>query len=305
MSALIVGSASDPHVGTVAAEVRRRGGQVRCLDAEIVEADNRTWSVQSSRVIRSRGWIRRLSSDSWRSESKPKSHGAAVRASWIARSVGEILAEQCDWLSTFADLVTAESKMLQLMRANELGIAIPRTVVSSDLSDVARAFPGRMIVKPLATAVYVDDSGDGRYVPAQAVRAAELTEADVRGAPFVYQEVVEARRHLRIVTVGNRGWACELAGDGLPIDWRYADGAHDAFVTAEHGVARATSSALALARSFHLGHSSQDWVEGIDGHTRFLDLNPSGQWLFLPTDVTDEIVKALADFLIGVEPWDS
>lgn len=46
----------------------------------------------------------------------------------------------------------------------------------------------------------------------------------------------------------------------------------------------------------NVGYSSQDWVETGAGKY-FLDLNPSGQWLFLPAPVSVEVTNALAAWL--------
>jgi hypothetical protein len=59
--------------------------------------------------------------------------------------------------------------------------------------------------------------------------------------------------------------------------------------------------ALGLAVSLGLGFSSQDWVETADGYW-FLDLNPSGQWLFLPELVAHPVTSAVAAWLGGEDP---
>jgi hypothetical protein len=48
-----------------------------------------------------------------------------------------------------------------------------------------------------------------------------------------------------------------------------------------------------------LGYSSQDWVIAPTGAALFLDLNPAGQWLFLPADVAEAATTAIARWLIG------
>jgi hypothetical protein len=51
-----------------------------------------------------------------------------------------------------------------------------------------------------------------------------------------------------------------------------------------------------LAQSARVGYSSQDWiVEG--GEAYFIDLNPAGQWLFLPEPVASEVSGEIAAWL--------
>jgi hypothetical protein len=113
-------------------------------------------------------------------------------------------------------------------------------------------------------------------------------------APFLIQERLFAERHLRVVTVGDRVWVCELRADKLPVDWRKDADAHHQFVpTRDERVER---SATALAAAAQLGYSSQDWIVQ-DGEPFFVDLNPAGQWLFLPEPVASEVSAQIARWL--------
>jgi hypothetical protein len=105
-----------------------------------------------------------------------------------------------------------------------------------------------------------------------------------------------AERHLRVVTVNKRVWACELKAGALPLDWRKDEDAHHSFVpTHDEGV---ESSALAIAAAASLGYSSQDWIIQ-SGTAYFVDLNPAGQWLFLPEPVASEVSVEIASWLAG------
>ena len=117
------------------------------------------------------------------------------------------------------------------------------------------------------------------------------------GAPFLIQERLAARRHLRVVTVGERAWSFALDADGLPLDWRQEPQAHFSWCPAR--LPEVEGSALTLARAMDAGYSSQDWIETGDGWF-FLDLNPGGQWLFLPEPHSSEITTAISSFLLGL-----
>jgi hypothetical protein len=109
------------------------------------------------------------------------------------------------------------------------------------------------------------------------------------------QEALDADRHLRIVTVGGRSWECELPATDLPVDWRRDSTAHESFVRcAEPEVGR---DAIRLAQAMGVGYSSQDWIVA-DGVAYFVDLNPAGQWLFLPDEVASEVTCAIGTWLM-------
>jgi hypothetical protein len=53
---------------------------------------------------------------------------------------------------------------------------------------------------------------------------------------------------------------------------------------------------VTLATTLRAGFTSQDWIVD-DAGPAFLDLNPGGQWLFLPHEVSAPATAALADWL--------
>lgn len=120
----------------------------------------------------------------------------------------------------------------------------------------------------------------------------------LNSAPFIIQERIPAAKHLRVVTVGDRSWAAMLDVDSTaPADWRRRSLNHSAFAEALDGSSIATTGALTIASDLGLGYSSQDWVQTPDGEVLLLDVNPSGQWLFLPEQMGISVADALADLL--------
>jgi hypothetical protein len=242
-----------------------------------------------------RGWLRRLAPPQWRREVAPSSHEGAVRAAWVALLVGVARGCAISWLSEIDRLFVAENKVVQQAAAMALGISTPASAVVSDRQRIPAALGERFVAKPLGPGQFDDLEGQ-----AQVVFAKELTrdapELDaLGGAPFLLQELLEAERHLRVVTVHDRFWVCALEADDLPLDWRRDKRAHDAFALS-HGYAEVGALALQLAWRLGVGYTSQDWVVA-GASSYFLDLNPGGQWLFLPEPVSSEITAAIAAWL--------
>ncbi|MGW9157452.1 hypothetical protein [Microbacterium sp. NPDC055665] len=86
---------------------------------------------------------------------------------------------------------------------------------------------------------------------------------------------------------------------GDPADWRRTAENHTSFEDQGDVNADIANGAIAIAGHFELGYSSQDWVETFEGRIVLLDVNPSGQWLFLPERVGEEVAMALADRIAG------
>lgn len=243
-----------------------------------------------------RGWIRRLAPPQWRRGVVSGSREGAVRSAWMALVVAIASDPDVRWLTSYRQLVSSESKLIQNRVATLLGIPTPRTVVAGTPDDIPLELGDRLVVKPLGIGHFSTDQGDAMVVWAQQLERSDPRLRALGGAPFLVQQSARARRHLRVVTVGQQAWSCALDADGLPFDWRLSENAHHAFVRVS--VPHVEASALRLADKLQLGYSSQDWIETGD-ETTFLDLNPAGQWLFLPEDVSRPVAEAIGSFLAG------
>jgi hypothetical protein len=67
------------------------------------------------------------------------------------------------------------------------------------------------------------------------------------------------------------------------------------FISCPGGV-RWERAAVTLVSTLRAGFTSQDWTVD-DAGPAFLDLNPGGQWLFLPDEVSAPATAALAAWL--------
>jgi hypothetical protein len=293
----------------VVAELKRRRKSALQIDVASLEEndyvvdqhgltvfDRQRKVVSDDRVVR-RGWVRRLAPPNWRHDVPIASHAGAVRASWLALLTGIARGLRIEWLTNLEHLFVAENKVVQHHAARALDIPVPRSLVTSQRNEIPRELGELLVVKPLGPAQFLGDEGVAQVLYTH-VLARDAPELDaLANAPFLVQERLEAREHLRIVTVCDRAWVCSLSADGLPIDWRRVSEAHDAFTVREDFPVVA-AQALRLAKSLGTGYSSQDWVV-TDHAPYFLDLNPAGQWLFLPQAVGSAVSRAIARWLEG------
>lgn len=306
---LIVGAADDPHVEAVTV-LLPAGGTV------VVDAESLPQVVREVRPDRTvlrdlsgadavlapgsacRGWIRRFAPAGWDDGATLGGHTAAVLAARLGL-LGALLRDPAvAWLAPVDRLVAAENKIVQYRAAAEQGIDVPATAVGPDPAVLARALGEPFVAKPLGPGSYADADGAQRVVYARAVSAADLAGADMLAAPFLAQALVRACVHLRVVTVDGQAWVAAVDAAGLPVDWRADEAAHRAFEAA--GDAEAAAGAARLAAALGVGFTSQDWIRDEDGRLWFVDLNPGGQWLFLPRDVADGVSQALASWVGGI-----
>lgn len=298
---LIVGEPADPHVSAVASAL---GGDCFVVDAPqlqrsryAVDAASAELELEGARwaaVPGSRGWARRLSPMGWETGVVVGSLDAAERASSLSLLAALLRHPDVEWLTPFDRMNSAENKLTQAFTASRLGVPTPATIVSNRAEALQR-IRRPLVAKPLGPSHYQTEHGEWLTVFTEAFDPdSPLDLAILDGPPFIVQQRLEASSHLRIVTVQDRAWTFRLDARGLPVDWREERSSHRSWTQcSEHDAA---ADALRMSEALGLGYSSQDWCETPDGAFH-LDLNPAGQWLFLPEPGAAQVTKAIADWL--------
>ncbi|WDG18264.1 hypothetical protein [Microbacterium sp. Clip185] len=248
----------------------------------------------SAREAGTRGWVRRVAPADWLIGVQAESLDAAVRGSWLTLIGALLRSPGLEWLTRIDDISAAENKLVLDAAARRLGLATPVTLVTNDPSLVRSELGGVVSAKPLGPGHYF--TGDRAFnVFATEVSTSDLDHAALAQAPFLLQERLHARVHHRVVVVDGQVWGASLDATNLPLDWRSEPRAHRSFVA--NAIPRDLAvAAVALAAELRLGYSSQDWIE-TDSTFAVLDVNPGGQWMFLPEPLGDEVASAIARWL--------
>lgn len=297
---VLVGHPSDEHCDHVGALLQKRDNvTVARLSRESLPEANFVWrpngECRIGEVVPSftAGW--------WRRPGRPRyeeyAHDVIDFVADECRDAfdGAIVSNGSNWLTHPRDLLRAELKLVQMQAANKLGLRLPATLVTNmaqEAQEFARTH-GPVVVKPIRYGLVASQP-----VP-QVAFTSEVTLADLEslsGPPVIVQERIPARVHLRVVTVGSRAFISTL--QAAELDWRMELENHNRFVPDEsERYMTVASSALRIARNLDLGFSAQDWIETPDREVYLLELNPSGQWLFLDDGHRGAIGNAVADEL--------
>jgi glutathione synthase/RimK-type ligase-like ATP-grasp enzyme len=199
----------------------------------------------------------------------------------------------------------AEHKPLQLRLARRLGLDVPRTLSTNDPEAVrafARGVPGGIVAKMMSSfAVYED--GVENVVFTNAVSDADLADLDgLELCPMTFQERIDKALELRVTVVGRQIFAASIDSQASPRarhDWR-RDGAALAAGWKRYELpAEVAARTLALMDRLDLAYGACDFIVTPDGRHVFLEVNPSGEFMWLVTSAGLPIDEALADVLAG------
>jgi len=189
----------------------------------------------------------------------------------------------------------AEYKPYQLAMAQELGIAVPRTLMSNDPASV-RAFwqemEGRCVYKSFTAPYWT-------FSETRLLEVADLDHlAQLRHAPIIVQEKIEKGRDVRVNIFGEAFFAASV-DTHVPeagLDWRLDQTA----LWREHDLPGDVGAALVgLLRRLGLQMGCIDLRQQPDGSYVFLEVNPSGQFLFIEIDTGQPLLRALAQLLVN------
>ncbi|MFX0066232.1 MAG: RimK family alpha-L-glutamate ligase [Candidatus Hermodarchaeota archaeon] len=186
----------------------------------------------------------------------------------------------------------ADSKILQLERAEFLGLAIPKTLVSNNIEDIIDFIKttGRTVCKNLGS-----DYPHGVFTKMCTVEdfKNDLTDGLT---PTIIQELVPCEADVRVCIIGDNLFAGALKHSNSikDVDWRIKP-----FGWKSHQLPHDLREKLIkLVRSFNLDTASIDLRLTPTGNYVFFEINPNGQFLFLEIETGLPISKTFAQYLI-------
>ncbi len=196
-----------------------------------------------------------------------------------------------------ADAV-AGRKPYQLARAAALGLDVPETLITND-PDKARQFwldlDGEVIFKILSNT-------RTQFTQTRALGAAEIDQLPaLRYAPAIFQRKLEPANHLRVTVVDQHVFAARLTTTRpeARYDWRLD---RDVSIEAA-GLSAATAGKIrTLMDDLGLRYGAIDFVVTADGREWFLEVNPSGQFLFVEIETGQPISRTIAESLLKGTP---
>lgn len=213
-----------------------------------------------------------------------------------------LLSQQAFWVNPWLEAQLAENKPNQLRLAKEVGLPIPETLFTNDPVRIRRFLAdhgGRILYKCLMTRAWTD--GQKLWMPYASVVEERDLPADraLRGAPGIYQELVEKDHELRVNVIGKKIFSAKILSQETTtgkLDWRksYAE------LTIEPHELDSTVARACLEMMDRLGlvFGCFDFIVTPEGEHVFLEVNQMGQFLFVEIYSGLPLVDAFSELLL-------
>lgn len=315
MTVLILAPATDEHALAVAGRLRERGGEVEIVDlSHFPQRASMSARYACCADCGGRGFALELESGRidladvgavWWRRPQPPEPSPAIRDDghrlFAANEAQEALSGMWHslasalWVNDPARDQVAHRKAYQLSVAQDVGLRIPHTLITND-PDEARAFVDGRGYRGVIYKAFSATERDWRET--RVLRPEELELLDnVRYAPVIFQEYVEAVYDLRITAVGGKLFAVAIHSQQTDYKVDFRMDVASARMEAVELPPEVERHLLALLSRLGLVYGAIDMRLTPDGRYVFLEINPAGQWLFVEEPSGQPIAEAMARLL--------
>lgn len=202
------------------------------------------------------------------------------------------------------------NKFYQLKGASSVGLKVPDTIITNDPEELLRfsEMKGGVVAVKLLKGDWFLKGGSPvpLFVFTQRVTSTQIAECfeDIKLSPVLAQEYVEKELELRVTIVGKKVFACAIHSqdsEQTKIDWRNYDLEHVKHESYQLP-REVETKLLAIMGEWHLSYGAVDMIVTPAGEHVFLEINPSGQWLWIEERTGMPISQALAELLSNPPP---
>lgn len=310
---LIVSHPADDHAGEVLSLLERKGHPAVLLDTgQFPVRVSLTQSFQNGRhehefVIDRRRIDLNSCGSAWWRRPLPLTLEPAIATSVVSFAYAEShealaglwAALDVTWVNPPGLDEAAHHKPYQLAVASQVGLTVPRTLITND-PDAARRFIAKL--GPERTVYKTFLASEECWRETRVMRREEMAILDaVRLAPVIFQEYVPAVADIRVTVLGPRiiATAITAARGGYEVDYRMdLEGAHFQPTVLPGSTQR---KIRALMKRLGLVYGAIDLRRTRDDQHVFLEVNPAGEWRFVEERTGQPITKAMAELLVELD----
>lgn len=218
-----------------------------------------------------------------------------------------LLESNCKWINYPESNRTADNKILQLRLAQQLGLRIPKTIITNNAEEVLDFSkdlePKQLIYKTLSHPFISETAETFQSVFTSHLEISPQTMESIKFAPCLIQEQIDKDHELRITVIGDKLFNARIFSQdtlSTSIDWRRDQ--HKIKLRQELATLDPDIEHLCfqLLKQLNLVFGTIDMIITPSGEYVFLEINPNGQWLWIETILGAPISDALIAELISV-----
>lgn len=211
----------------------------------------------------------------------------------------DLLCPSAFWVNPLDTFLKERCKPTHLMVAQRCGFRIPPTLISNDPVEIlafARSTDEKVVYKTF-----------NALVPTSLLTEELLAEPELlRWSPGIYQRYIPKDHELRVTVIGTRVFAVRIDSQETrrgKVDWREAQwkprgGSSDLSFEPAELPGPVQRACRRLVSTLGLAYGAIDLIVTPDQQYVFLEINPSGQFLWAEHEAGLPMLDALAEMLI-------
>lgn len=212
------------------------------------------------------------------------------------------------WLSHHRNAFKAENKFLQRQIAEELGLEVPKQIVSNNKEELLAFFleNNKEVVLKLQSQEFYTVNGQLKGIYVNKLKESDLDSfQSVEENPITLQRYVPKLFEVRYTVVDKNHFVCKIESQMSKvanIDWRRYDIAN----TPHHEIVppiNISGKVDLLMERLNLRYGALDFIVDPSGNWIFLEINSLGQWLWIEDltgmKISDTIVEVLENIAKG------
>lgn len=220
------------------------------------------------------------------------------RNQWSSFLRNLIIFQRAIWINNPVDVYRAENKMYQLIKAEECGFNIPKTLITNT-SAINIEKEKKFVIKALDTALFYDlENNKEMFTYSNVVNSSELKEYNLRQAPIFVQEFLEPKIDCRITFIKGKIFSVKIQKDneGVYGDWRFYK---EKLEYIPFQLPKSIEGVITkLMYELNLNFGGIDLVYS-NGRYYFIEVNPTGEWGWLEVKTDMKISSAIKAALCG------
>lgn len=195
--------------------------------------------------------------------------------------LGLVMNPDVTWVNPIDKVSVAELKLYQLQVARQVGLRVPRSLVSRDAEALRRFAAGNKagtICKPIFHGMFVDEKAS-YSVYTRRITPESIDPTTARICPIFLQEEIVRSADVRATFIGRDCFVADITGDQSLVDWR--DPGVSVSYRESSLSAEIEQKCRSMLTSLGLVYGAFDFVRTPAGDLVFLEVNPTGEWAWL------------------------